>query len=82
MGIKLEKKCNPAELKVGYRYSISQNPTEGHACLVLSSKECGRPGEFYLELRFYDGVEAGIYSGSKSFTFYEFPFSPLEQELL
>lgn len=72
---KLEKKCSPRELKEGYRYSITYIANMHSIFTVL------RRSDDYFELQFLDGVKAGVFT-TTPLHFYEFPFTPLEQELL
>lgn len=77
MELKLEKKCELKELAEGSRYSTSEYPTFS-SILIVKSKFNG-----YIELAFNDGVRAVLYEAlNMNMFFYEFPFTPLEQELL
>ena len=74
MELKPEKKCSPRELKEGYRYSITYNANMHSIFTVL------RRSDDYFELQFLNGVKA-VFT-TTPLHFYEFPFTPLEQELL
>ena len=77
MELKLEKKYELEEFVEGNRYSTSEYPTFS-SILIVKSKFNG-----YIELAFNDGVMAVLYEAlNMNMFFYEFPLTPLEQELL
>lgn len=82
MELKLKKICKPEELKVGHRYSLTSEPILKYTCIVFSKKTTSNAETFYYCLHFQDGTSGGVYSSDKDFTLYEFPFTPLEQELM
>jgi hypothetical protein len=74
MELKLEKKCKSAALKLGERYSLSAIPKKNTICIVSDIF-----GPLY-RLSFFDG--SSTITDASRITLYEFPLSPLEQELL
>lgn len=83
MELKLEKKCRPSELQIGKRYGLVDEPSGDHILTVTAIQDN------FVTLLFTDGTYGGVplnVDCSIDFYvfpyFYEFPFSPLEEELI
>lgn len=76
MELKLKKKCRPSELQIGKRYGLIDEPSENNILTVLDIRNN------YATLLFTDGTRGGVSLNIDcNINFYEFPFSPLEEEL-
>lgn len=80
MELKLEKKCRPSELQIGKRYGLVDEPSKDHILTVTAIQDN------FVTLLFTDGTYGGVPLNVDcvdcSIDFYEFPFSPLEEELI
>jgi hypothetical protein len=72
---KLEKKCNPHELELGKRYCLTTLLKPRFTFIVIQVTN------EYVRFCYDDGGIGLVYRHSET-SFYEFPFTPLEQELL
>lgn len=73
---KLEKKCRPHELELGKRYCLSFLATFAYTFTVIEVTNK------YVRFKYTDGTTGLAYFTEHETFFYEFPFTPLEQELL
>jgi hypothetical protein len=73
---KLEKKCRSHELQLGKRYCLSSLAKFAYTFTVTQVTS------EYVRFKYTDGVFGLLYFTEPETFFYEFPFTPLEQELL
>ena len=77
METKLEKSCKPTELQIGNRYCMSSYHIVPKFIFTVTAIDFN--GD--IRIRYLDDIH-GLVHNYDEITFYEFPYSSLEKELL